>query len=151
MFKYRAFGILFMLLLLSGKSWAQQNHAIEAENELKKYMNTVVHQVKNTDDPEAKRTLLNQSLNNLQQAMGSVKKLIDITGEDQEFITSFTEDLQEKQDELNGLDGFTKVQDKNLNDFADYIQQDMEQAQRTVTISVTTALLAALILVLIAS
>lgn len=68
---------------------------------------------------------------------------------DKEALAGFKNDLIEKKNELNGQDGFAKVPDNRLNDFAQYVQQDMEQADRVVTISLTTALLIVIILLLL--
>ena len=54
--------------------------------------------------------------------------------------------LQEKQDELAGTNGYARVADDQLNAFSDYVVQDMEQADRTITISVVTALLIVIII-----
>ena len=58
--------------------------------------------------------------------------------------------LKEKKDELAGTNGFTRVPDARLNAFSDYVVQDMEQADRTITIGVVTALLIVIIIILIA-
>ncbi|MEX0685768.1 MAG: hypothetical protein WD267_11545 [Balneolales bacterium] len=151
MLKAKILGILFTVFFISGTVFAQPDKATQAENELKKYVNHVVEQVKSTYDPDEKRVILNKSIGHLSGSLNTVKKNMTLTDQDQEFIDRFIHDLQEKKDELNGLNGFSKVQDVHLNDFTDYMQQDIEQANRTITISVTTALLLALILVLIAS
>ena len=39
--------------------------------------------------------------------------------------------IQEKQDELAGSNGYSRVPDGQLNTFADYVVQDMEQADQT--------------------
>jgi hypothetical protein len=64
-------------------------------------------------------------------------------------IDRFKTTLQEKQDELEGSNGFERVSDEQLNDFSDYVVQDMEQADAVVTVSVITLLLIAILLVLI--
>lgn len=152
MSKARASVIIIAMLLISGSSLAQSpDQVIQAENELKKYVNHLVHQVKSEDDPAKKRLILNESLDNLTGAVKSVQKITGLTGDDKEFLNSFLTDIQEKQDELNGVNGFSQVQDSDLNDFADYMQQDLEQARRVITISLTSALVIALIIFLLAS
>ena len=138
-------------MFISATAFAQSDMSVQADAELKKYVNKVVLQVKSTDDPVEKRAILNESLDRLSGSLASVKTIASLTGEDKEFIDSFMNTLQEQQNELNGLEGFSKVQDPDLDDFADYMQQDIEQANRTITISLTSALLVALILVLIAT
>jgi hypothetical protein len=57
--------------------------------------------------------------------------------------------LQEKSDELAGANGFDRVPDNQLNAFATYIVQDMEQADKTISISLVAALLIIIIIILI--
>jgi hypothetical protein len=57
--------------------------------------------------------------------------------------------LQEKRDELAGVNGFTRVSDVQLNMFSDYVVQDMEQADQMVTISIVTLLLIIIIIILL--
>jgi hypothetical protein len=68
---------------------------------------------------------------------------------EKESIDDLRSRLQEKVDELNGQNGYTAVPDGQLDTFADYVQQDFEQADRVLTIGVTTALLIVLILLLL--
>ena len=57
--------------------------------------------------------------------------------------------LQEKSDELAGINGFDRVPDDQLNAFSTYVVQDMEQADKTITISLVVALLIVIIIILI--
>jgi len=57
--------------------------------------------------------------------------------------------LKEKQDELAGVNGYDPVSDAQLNDFSDYVVQDMEQAGQTITISTVTLLLIIIIVLLL--
>jgi hypothetical protein len=72
-----------------------------------------------------------------------------VSGQDKNNLDSFKKLLTEKQDELNGVNGYEPVGNNQLDDFADYVQQDIEQADSVVTISVTTALLIIIILLLL--
>ena len=73
-----------------------------------------------------------------------------ISQEDRAGIDRFKATLQEKQDELAGLKGFERVPDAQLNAFSDYVVQDMEQAaDRTITISLVTALLIVILIILL--
>ena len=57
--------------------------------------------------------------------------------------------LQERQNELVGTKGYDRVPDEQLNAFSDFVVQDMEQASRTITISLVTLLLIIIIVILV--
>ncbi|MCB0287262.1 MAG: hypothetical protein KDE57_11445, partial [Calditrichaeota bacterium] len=57
--------------------------------------------------------------------------------------------LQDKQDELMGNNGYERVSDAQLNAFSDYVVQDMEQADKTISISLVSALLIVIIIILL--
>jgi len=72
-----------------------------------------------------------------------------ISKEDVEGIDRLKATLQEKQYELAGTNGYVRVPDEQLNAFSDYVVQDMEQADATITISVVAALLIIIIIILV--
>ncbi|HEX2897950.1 MAG TPA: hypothetical protein VHP63_07875, partial [candidate division Zixibacteria bacterium] len=72
-----------------------------------------------------------------------------VSKDDKASMEHFKVVIKEKQDELAGLNGFERVPDEQLNDFSDYVVQDMEQATETVTLSLVALLLIILIAVLI--
>jgi predicted exporter len=71
-----------------------------------------------------------------------------VSKNDAVIIDRFQSTLQEKQDELAGDNGYVQVSDDQLNGFADYAVQDIEQAE-VITISLVTLLLIILLVVLI--
>ena len=121
----------------------------QAQDKLKDHFSDVANKVKATADPAAKREVLNESFNKMQSALNTVQGSPLVSKSDKEGIAQFKVTLQEKQDELAGLNGYAGVPDAQLNDFADYVVQDMEQAGETVTISLVALLLIILIAVLI--
>ena len=48
-----------------------------------------------------------------------------------------------------GSNGYERVSDAQLNAFSDYVVQNMEQADKTITISLVTALLIVIIIILL--
>lgn len=119
------------------------------EGELQKHFNEAVVKVKATEDAAAKREILNDSFESMLNALDKVESLGLVSQEESEGIDIFKTSLKEKQDELNGINGFERVQDSQLNDFSNYVVQDMEQADQMITISLVTALLIIILLVLI--
>ena len=130
MIKTAVTGFFFILLFISASAYSQHNEALQAENQLKKYINYVIHQVKTTEDPDEKRMILDESLRHLTGALQAVERITGLTEDDQNFVEVFRNDIQEKKDELHGINGFSQVRDHELNDFADYIQQDLEQLHK---------------------
>ena len=119
-------------------------------DDLKKYFSDTASKVKATTETAQKRETLSRSFQKMSNALDRVQSSPLISQEDRAGIDRFKATLQEKQDELAGLNGFERVPDAQLNAFSDYVVQDMEQAaDRTITISVVTALLIVILLVLL--
>ncbi|RPH95974.1 MAG: hypothetical protein EHM72_14680 [Calditrichaeota bacterium] len=116
---------------------------------IQQYLNDTACKVKATDDPAQKREILDQSLQTMSDALNKVESSGLISQDDLAGINRFKTALQEKQDELAGMNGYERVADQQLNAFSDYVVQDMQQAERYVTISVVTALLIVIILILL--
>ena len=115
-----------------------------------KYLSDTAQQVKATSDPVAKRAILSQSLSDMTAAITRVKDS-SLTSEAADLsLDRIQATLQEKSDELAGTNGLERVPDAQLNAFSTYIVQDMEQADRTISISLVAALLIVIIIILIA-
>ena len=118
------------------------------KGELQKYFSDAATKVKATENASEKRAILNESLQNMSEAMDIVQSSPFASNDDRIGIDRFKASLQEKQDELAGRNGFVRVSDQQLNAFSDYVVQDMEQADQIISISLITLLLI-LILVLL--
>ncbi len=116
---------------------------------IKQHFNETVQNVKSTDDAEQKRVHLENSFSDILSAIDRVEKSSSLDGEDAEQLASLKASVSDKLNQLNGIDGYDEIQDEDLDDFTDYSQQDMEQANRNITISLTTALLIVIILLLL--
>ena len=120
----------------------------DAETMFKKHINKMVESVEKAETPESKREILNDSFNDLINSIEKVESMKTVPASDKEGLAMLKGDIQEKRNELNGVNGFSKVPNNNLNNFANFVQQDLEQAD-TVTIGVTTLLLIIIILLLL--
>ena len=85
----------------------------------------------------------------MSKALDIVQRSSSLSKEDAIAIDRVKATLQEKRDELAGVNGYARVSDENLNAFSDYVVQDMEQADTVITISLVTLLLIILLIVLI--
>ena len=119
------------------------------KDDIQKYFNDTASKVKATTDPVQKREILNKSLQTMSQALDRVESSGLISQDDRSGIDRFKTTLQEKQDELTGSNGYERVTDAQLNAFSDYVVQDMQQADQYVTISLVSALLIVIILILL--
>jgi polyhydroxyalkanoate synthesis regulator phasin len=121
---------------------------VTPHEQLKQHIRDAVEKVKAAPTAAEKRSILDDELRAMTTALSRARQMTDRSSE-KESIDALRARVQEKLDELHGQNGYTAVPDEELDTFADYVQQDFEQADRVVTISVTTALLIVLILLLL--
>ncbi len=122
---------------------AASSGALEAR--VKTSLNTVIQNVKETRDPVAKREMLGNFLARMDQGIETAKK--GVSEKDGQALGALQLKLRSDYSELTGT-GNARIPDAQLNGFANYVQQDMEQADGGVYISVG-ALIIILILLLI--
>lgn len=118
------------------------------KGELQKHFNNVANKVKATENAAEKRAILENSLKDMSEALDEVQSSFLISKEDQDGIKKLKATLKENQDELAGINGFERVPDSQLNDFSNYVVQNMEQAD-SITISVVALVLIILLAVLL--
>lgn len=115
----------------------------------KESFNETVLNVHDAENELEKRSILNESFDKMIVAIERIENLANLDKTEQAQLISFKNEITAKQNELNGLNGFRRIEGKNLDDFSEYSQQFFEQADRTVTIGITAALLIVLILILL--
>jgi hypothetical protein len=132
--------LMFVLILVGNAG---------AKDQIHKYFNDTSLRVQATADPEQKREILNDSFQRMSTVLDKVQNSPLISKEDRAGIDQFKAALQDKQDELLGNNGYEPVPDAQLNAYSVYVVQSMEQADKTITISLVAALLIVIILILI--
>lgn len=135
--------VLVMSFVAVQTGWAEGKEGIQ------KYFNDTARKVKTTAEPAQKREIMNHSFQAMSKALDRVESSGLVSKDDRDGISRIKTALQEKQDELTGNNGFERVADAQLNAFSDYVVQDMEQAYQSVTISLVSALLIIIILILL--
>src|SRR5512142_1760886 len=105
------------------------------EKQLQHYLSDVVTHVKQTADPVEKRALLDGALQKVDNALTIAAGSPMTSREERDGLLSVKRSVQDKLDELHGRNSFTRVEDRNLNAFAEYSVQDLEQADQWITIS----------------
>ncbi|MFZ0391326.1 MAG: hypothetical protein WAN36_12785 [Calditrichia bacterium] len=148
MSRFRIALSVLLVIFISQLAFAGDG-AAKLSDHLKKYTNDMRAEVKAADMPAEKRRIMNESLQDLNTALQRVEKMPAVSQEDREGINRLQKMVGDQLDELNGKNGMQAVQDNELNDYANYIQQNLEQADKYVTISITTVLLVVIILLLI--
>jgi hypothetical protein len=145
MIKY-LFTPIFLIFAFQTTATAQTSNLSET---FKQHFNETVQNVKAAESAIDKRELLNESFDSMLKAIDRIERAASLNEDEAEQLAHLKGDISDKQNVLNGLDGFDEIVDEDLDDFSDYAQQSMEQANRTVTISLTSALLIVLILLLL--
>lgn len=135
-----------IMLLNVSASTAQINDPVKA---FKGYINDMVEKVEHAETPEMKRTIMNDTFDELLSAFEQVEAVKDLSSKDHKALNKLTKSVTAKKNELNGMAGYKKVPADKLNNFANFVQQDIEQAE-TITISLVVALLIVIIIILIA-
>jgi len=125
-----------------------QDGATKAENKPKDYFSDAALRVKKEHDPAQKREILNRSFDKVFKAVDRIEKMPAFSSVDLQAVREIRSRAKDRSDELNGLNNYQPVSDAQLNQFADYVVQDMEQA-KSVTIVTTTTVLLIIILVLL--
>lgn len=143
MFKRTALRVAIMMCILvyAGIAMGQGN--------VQKYFNDAACKVKATSDPSQKREILNNRFQDMSKALDIVRSSPLVSKTDRAGIDCLKATVQDKQNELAGTNGYARVPDDKLNAFADYVVQDTEQADATITISVVAALLIIIIIILV--
>lgn len=120
------------------------------QDKVHNYLNDTALKVQATESPVQKREILSRDLSTMVRAIETAKGSPMTSAKDAASLARISATLQEKSDELAGVNGFERVPDDELDAFATYIVQDMEQADQTITISLVVLLLIIIIVVLIA-
>jgi hypothetical protein len=121
----------------------------QGQDKLQNYLSDAACKVKATTDPLQKREILDNSFEKMFKALNMVQSSPLVSKDDKTGIDRFKVILKEKQDELSGLNGYERVPDAQLDAFADYVVQDVEQADQTITIGTVTLLLIIIIIILL--
>lgn len=149
-FNYAILFVAFLFLTQSAVAVSGPSDPDKALNLFKKYLNNMVQRVEKVEDPAEKREVLNSSLDKLISVFETVQGIGFISQKDKKAIELLKADFIDKRNELNGLDGYQQVADNKLNNFANYVQQDIEQSDRiTITISATLLVIILVLLLLL--
>jgi len=134
---------LLMMLLLALPAYAA------GKGEVQQFFKDTAHKVKATDVAAEKRAILTGSLGTMTRVLDILQQSPSLSSGDAAGIERLKATLRDKEDELSGVNGFAPVPDARLNAFADYVVQDLEQADQVITISLVTLLVGIILLILL--
>lgn len=146
MHRLAMFFVLF--IFTAGVLYAGETEKVKVENKIKNYFKDVMVKVNDESSFTKKREILNSSLQKMDNVLSTVTSY-PIGDQEITAINKVRLDIQNKLDELNGRNGFERVQDKELNNYSTYVMQDFETADEYLYISVTTIIIVALLLILL--
>ncbi len=146
--KYSRYFILFIFFIFP--SLMANDATVKLQNSIKNYFNNMTVEVKQAENAVEKRDIMNDKFDHLINGLKRIERMSLVSEKDRSSLRLLRKSVQEKADELNGVNGFEKVNDRDLDLFADYSRQTFEQADKTITLSLTTALLIIIIIILIA-
>ena len=133
-----AFGMIAVLMAKANSSSLDERFKVS--------LNTVIQNVRETEDPVAKREMLGDFLARMDRGIGMAK--VAVSEKDGQALSVLQLKLKTDYAELGGH-GTVKVPDADLNRFANYVQQDVEQAAGGIYISVGGLIIILLLLIII--
>ncbi len=140
---------IYSILLVFAMQSVAVAQSVSLTETFKKSFNETLEEVQNTERADEKRTILNEKFSKMITVIDRIESKANLSEDESNQLSSYKAGLLEKQNELNGLDGFDEILDEDLDDFSEYSQQFFEQANRTITIGVGTAILIAILLLVL--
>jgi len=116
---------LLLMVLAMVTVFAVKSNAGSVDERFKAVINTEIQKVTQTQDPVLKRKMLGDFLTRMDQGIGMAKA--SVSEKDAPALNALQTKMRADYAELDG-NGVTKVPDSELNHFAGYVQQDVEQA-----------------------
>jgi hypothetical protein len=123
---------------------------VHAQDKLQDYFSDLAVKVKAAEDPARKRALLDESFVKMTKVLDAAEKSPLLSKDDKAGIAQVRAVINDRQAELAGVNGFERVTDDQLDAFASFVVQDMEQADDRISISLTAFLLIIIIIILLA-
>jgi septal ring factor EnvC (AmiA/AmiB activator) len=134
-----------MLLLIGMFAFSS---TAQAQDNLHQYFVDVATEAQAAESADDKRAILTRGLERMSSALDQAQRSPVVTEEDKQGMNQLRASLQDKLDELEGRGDFDRVADADLDEFADFMVHDIEQAYR-ITISLVALLLIIIIVILI--
>lgn len=143
----RFFTILALAMVFAAPGAASDSGRLQER--FKIALNGVVTKVRQAEDPADKRALLQRFTSHMEQGLDRARGQEGLSDADRRGLASMQDRFHAYNAELNGGEGFDRVDDSGLDDFAGYMQQQMEQAPVGGGIYISAGALLIIVLLLI--
>jgi hypothetical protein len=120
-------GILFFMAAVALPAQAGQDHGM-LQARVKVALNEMVQDVKAAGTPAAKREVMEHFLGKIQHRAGLAGKIPFLPAENRSALNLLQGKFVGYEATLKGTPGMGGVEDKDLDSFASFVQQDLEQA-----------------------
>lgn len=124
----------------SGEALEERYHAALSE---------VTQEVKQASDPAEKRRILSGFFQHMEEGLQKAETLTSLPEDDKQALHTVLGKYFAYQAELEGTGGYTAVADGDLDQFAGYVRQDMEQAPIGGGVYISAGALIVILLILI--
>lgn len=135
--------------LLSAAPLQARSGATWAEERFKSEVNAMVREVEAAEGAAAKRALLEGFTARMELALANGLLRASLEEEERLALERARLRIQAYQDELRGKGGYAQVPDGELDRFAAYVQQDLEQAQWGGGVYISAGALIVIVLLLV--
>ncbi|MBW8888056.1 MAG: hypothetical protein JF616_09905 [Fibrobacteres bacterium] len=109
----------------------------------------VAQEVKGAPDPAEKRRILAGFFQHMEEGLQKAETLSSLPEGDRQSLHTVLGKYLAYQAELDGSRGFARVEDRELDEFAAYVRQDMEQAPVGGGVYISAGALIVILLVLL--
>jgi hypothetical protein len=109
----------------------------------------VTQEVKQANDPAEKRRILSDFFRHMEDGLQKAETLSSLPDGDRQALHTVLGKYLAYQAELEGAKGFAPVEDRELDEFATYVRQDMEQAPIGGGVYISAGALIVILLVLL--
>ena len=112
-------------------------------------LSQVAQEVKQAADPAEKRRILSSYFQHMEAGLEKAETLTSLPDGDKQSLHTVLGKYLAYQAELDGSKGFARVEDRELDEFAAYVRQDMEQAPVGGGVYISAGALIVILLVLL--
>ena len=119
--------ITFALLAATAPVKAAPGSAL-LEEQYKAALSRLTQDVRQAQSPTEKREILQHFVNGMQDGLQKAENLASVQESDREALRSVAGKFHAYKAELDGMNGYDRVADADLDAFAGYVQQGMEMA-----------------------
>lgn len=112
-------------------------------------LSEVTQKVRKTEDPAEKRRILKDFFDHMEAGLGKAANMSELSDAERRSLHTVIGKYYAYESELQGTDGYKAVADADLDEFAGYVRQGMEQAPVGGGVYISAGALLVILLILI--